>query len=133
MYPRVNFDLPILSMDIVANQGRVSLAVVDPCPVTPNLELPPFYEQPVRWVGAADRLCMYATACMCATAYRHAPLAAEGAQAGACVRAGCPACVAGCDLVPTPCWEPPGQRGTAGRCWPGPLPSSSPLRRAARS
>lgn len=53
MYPRVNFDLPILSMDIVANQGRVSLAIVDPCPVTPNLELPPFYEQPVRWVGPA--------------------------------------------------------------------------------
>lgn len=48
MYPRVNFDLPILSMDVVANQGRVSLAIVDPCPVTPNLELPPFYEQPVR-------------------------------------------------------------------------------------
>lgn len=116
MYPRITYDLPILSMDLVANndmvsglsgRGRrvsrwaelvyiacdmwthggrrvwcgvelagslrrswlleagipeprpckshflplwmqVSLAIVDPCPVTPNLQLPPFYEAPVR-------------------------------------------------------------------------------------
>lgn len=51
MFPRVTFDLPILSMDLVAMDGRVTLAIVDPCPVTPNLQLPAFYEGPVRCVG----------------------------------------------------------------------------------
>lgn len=51
LYPRLTFDLPILSMDIVANAGRVSLAIVDPCPVSPNLQLPPFYAGPVRCLG----------------------------------------------------------------------------------
>lgn len=27
---------------------QVSLAIIDPCPVTPSLQLPPFYEAPVR-------------------------------------------------------------------------------------
>jgi hypothetical protein len=49
MYPRLQYDLPILSMDLVANDGRVSLAIVDPCPVSATLELPPFYDAPVRW------------------------------------------------------------------------------------
>ncbi|KAG7668407.1 hypothetical protein Ndes2526B_g00872 [Nannochloris sp. 'desiccata'] len=43
MYPRPEFDLPILSMDLVANGDRVTLAIIDPCPVTGNLSLPPFY------------------------------------------------------------------------------------------
>ena len=43
MYPRPEFDLPILSMDLVANGDRITLAIVDPCPVTGNLSLPPFY------------------------------------------------------------------------------------------
>ena len=56
MFPRLTFELPILSMDIVATAGgRVSLAIVDPCPVTPDLRLPPFYEQPVRWVRRRRR------------------------------------------------------------------------------
>jgi hypothetical protein len=49
MYPRLQYDLPILSMDLVANDGRVSLAIVDPCPVSASLDLPPFYDAPVRW------------------------------------------------------------------------------------
>lgn len=32
----------------VSLRMQVSLAIVDPCPVTPNLQLPPFYEAPVR-------------------------------------------------------------------------------------
>lgn len=52
MFPRVTFDLPILSMDLVANGGRVSLAVIDPCPVSANLQLPAFYEGPVRQLQA---------------------------------------------------------------------------------
>jgi len=48
MYPKPNFDLPILSMDLVANGDRVTLAIIDPCPVTPSLELPAFYEKGVR-------------------------------------------------------------------------------------
>ncbi|EFN55495.1 hypothetical protein CHLNCDRAFT_23364, partial [Chlorella variabilis] len=55
MYPRLEYDLPILSMDLVANAGRVSLAIVDPCPLSPGLQLPPVYEQPVRWAGPAGR------------------------------------------------------------------------------
>jgi phycocyanobilin:ferredoxin oxidoreductase len=43
MYPKPEFDLPILSLDLVANGDRVSLAIIDPCPVTGNLSLPPFY------------------------------------------------------------------------------------------
>lgn len=47
MFPRLEFDLPILSMDLVAMGGKVSLAIVDPCPLTPDLQLPPFYANPV--------------------------------------------------------------------------------------
>jgi phycocyanobilin:ferredoxin oxidoreductase len=56
MYPRLTYDLPILSMDLVANDGMVSLAIIDPCPVTPNLQLPPFYEAPVRQLQARYQL-----------------------------------------------------------------------------
>eukprot|EP00887_Chlorella_sp_A99_P008056 scaffold12.g8056.t1 len=50
MYPRLQFDLPILSMDLVASAetGAVSLAIADPCPVTPDLSLPSFYAEPIR-------------------------------------------------------------------------------------
>jgi phycocyanobilin:ferredoxin oxidoreductase len=47
MYPRPEFDLPILSMDLVTNGERVTLAIIDPCPVTGNLSLPPFYVKSV--------------------------------------------------------------------------------------
>lgn len=43
MYPRPNFDLPILSLDLVAMEGRVTLAIIDPCPVTQDLSLPAYY------------------------------------------------------------------------------------------
>ncbi len=44
MYPRREFDLPIVSMDMVGTAaGRVSLAVVDACPVALNRSLPPQY------------------------------------------------------------------------------------------
>ena len=48
MFPRTQYDLPLLSFDVVAAGGRVTLAVADPCPVTPNLSLPAFYAQPVQ-------------------------------------------------------------------------------------
>lgn len=41
MYPRLEFDLPILSMDMVAGEGgRVSLAIIDPCPVSWDRSIP---------------------------------------------------------------------------------------------
>lgn len=54
MYPRLQFDLPILSMDLVASAetGAVSLAIADPCPVTPDLSLPSFYAEPIRELQA---------------------------------------------------------------------------------
>ena len=52
MYPRPDFDLPILSLDLVAGEGgRVPLAIIDPCPVSRSLRLPPHYLQGVRWEG----------------------------------------------------------------------------------
>lgn len=48
MYPRNTFDLPILSMDVVAYKGRPSFLIIDPCPVTTNLSLPPLYAQSVQ-------------------------------------------------------------------------------------
>ena len=48
MYPRVSFDLPILSLDLVAYKGRPSLAVIDPCPVSSNLALPSLYANSVN-------------------------------------------------------------------------------------
>ena len=48
MYPRVSFDLPILSLDLVAYKGRPSLAVIDPCPVNTNLTLPSLYANSVN-------------------------------------------------------------------------------------
>ena len=61
MYPHVQYDLPILSMDLVATEGQgVSLAIVDPCPVSANLELPPFYAASVRRAQAAAALASWA-------------------------------------------------------------------------
>lgn len=48
MYPRLEFDLPILSLDLVASSGRVTLAIIDPCPVSTSLQLPTHYLQGVR-------------------------------------------------------------------------------------
>ena len=54
MYPRPEFDLPILSLDMVSNGDRVTLAIIDPCPVTSNLSLPPYYVQSVRYMLHVD-------------------------------------------------------------------------------
>ena len=46
LYPRYKYDLPVLAMDlVVVPGGRVSLAIVDACPVSKNLSLPPHYMQ----------------------------------------------------------------------------------------
>jgi phycocyanobilin:ferredoxin oxidoreductase len=42
-YPRLDFDLPIFALDLVAAGGQVTLAIVDVCPVRPGLALPPAY------------------------------------------------------------------------------------------
>jgi hypothetical protein len=59
MYPNLDFDLPILSMDVVANNGRVSLAIIDPCPTSPNLQLPPVFESSVKWVALLLRTLLF--------------------------------------------------------------------------
>lgn len=48
MYPRMDFDLPILSIDVVAVDGKVTFAIADPCPVTARLTLPGFYSKSVE-------------------------------------------------------------------------------------
>lgn len=40
MFPRAEYDLPILSMDLVLAKGVATLAIVDPCPVNAALTLP---------------------------------------------------------------------------------------------
>jgi len=41
MFPRLEYDLPILGMDMVGAKGRVSLAVVDPSPAAMDRTLLP--------------------------------------------------------------------------------------------
>ena len=48
MYPRTDYDLPILSFDMVGKDGRVSLVCIDPCPVAMDRSLPPIYISLVR-------------------------------------------------------------------------------------
>ncbi|KAL6781439.1 PCYA1 [Auxenochlorella protothecoides x Auxenochlorella symbiontica] len=48
MYPRLEYDLPILSIDVVSVKDRITLALADPCPVNADLRLPEFYAQPIR-------------------------------------------------------------------------------------
>jgi len=48
MYPRAEHDLPILSLDVVAKDGVVSLGIIDPCPVSMTTQLPQDYSQMVR-------------------------------------------------------------------------------------
>lgn len=51
MFPRLEYDLPILSFDMVGKGGgAISLAVIDPCPVSLNRSLPPQYNTTVRRV-----------------------------------------------------------------------------------
>ncbi len=48
MFPRLEYDLPILGMDMVGAKGRVSLAVVDPSPAAMDRTLLPMYSQGIR-------------------------------------------------------------------------------------
>ena len=48
MFPRLEYDLPILGMDIVGVKGRISLAVLDCSPVAMDRSLPPVYAKGVR-------------------------------------------------------------------------------------
>lgn len=48
MYPYVTYDLPILSMDVVAKDGKFSLGIIDPCPVALDRSLPVVYDQMCR-------------------------------------------------------------------------------------
>ncbi len=50
LYPRLDWDLPILSIDLVgsAGSGNVSLAIADPCPAAMDRSLPPAYAQTIR-------------------------------------------------------------------------------------
>lgn len=57
MYPWVNYDLPILCMDLVAKDGVVSLGIIDPCPVSIDRALSPAYVQ----------ICTYAFSSSCST------------------------------------------------------------------
>lgn len=50
MYPRMEYDLPILSFDMVGKDDRVSLVCIDPCPVAMDRSLPPVYVTLVRYV-----------------------------------------------------------------------------------
>lgn len=43
--PRYDFDLPILALDLVVAANRVTLAVVDACPLSRDLSLPRHYMQ----------------------------------------------------------------------------------------
>ncbi|EIE26217.1 ferredoxin-dependent bilin reductase [Coccomyxa subellipsoidea C-169] len=46
LYPHLDYDLPILSFDMVGSEGgRVSLAIADPCPASMDRSLPPVYVQ----------------------------------------------------------------------------------------
>jgi hypothetical protein len=42
-YPRYDYDLPILALDLVVAGGSVTLAVADACPLSSNLTLPQHY------------------------------------------------------------------------------------------
>ena len=44
MFPKKNFDVPILSFDMVGKNGRISLVCIDACPVAMDRSLPPIYK-----------------------------------------------------------------------------------------
>lgn len=47
MYPRADYDLPIMSMDLVAKDGNISLGIIDPCPSRLDGSLPEDYDEMV--------------------------------------------------------------------------------------
>lgn len=48
MYPRVNFDLPVLMLQVTADASGITSAFIDACPVNAMRQLPPYYAAPVR-------------------------------------------------------------------------------------
>ena len=49
LYPRLEYDVPILSLDMVGNEaGGVSLAIVDVCPCVVEGHLPLAYQEAAR-------------------------------------------------------------------------------------
>ena len=48
MYPRAEYDLPIMSMDVVAKDGNISLGIIDPCPSRLDGSLPEDYSEMVE-------------------------------------------------------------------------------------
>jgi phycocyanobilin:ferredoxin oxidoreductase len=52
MYPHLTFDLPLLSMDLVTNEGRVTFAIIDPCPSSLGRVLPPYYPAAINELAA---------------------------------------------------------------------------------
>eukprot|EP00798_Chlamydomonas_sp_ICE-L_P016547 gene16547-22776_t len=47
LYPRYDYDMPILAMDLVIAGGAVTLAIIDACPVR-SMKLPPHYMQTMK-------------------------------------------------------------------------------------
>jgi phycocyanobilin:ferredoxin oxidoreductase len=52
MYPRPQFDVPILGLDVVIARGKVAFAIVDTSPVTTH----PLLELPLEYENMVDRL-----------------------------------------------------------------------------
>jgi len=48
MYPRLIYDVPILCMDVVANDDRICLAIADTSPVRWDKSLPGFYSNAIQ-------------------------------------------------------------------------------------
>lgn len=43
IYPRMEYDIPILSVDMVGKGNQVSLCIIDPCPVRLDRSVPAFF------------------------------------------------------------------------------------------
>ena len=49
LYPKLEYDIPILSLDMVGNEkGEVSLAIVDPCPCVLDGNIPHLHREAAR-------------------------------------------------------------------------------------
>lgn len=49
LYPRLEYDIPILSLDMVGNErGEVSLAIMDPCPCVLDGRIPLVHREAAR-------------------------------------------------------------------------------------
>lgn len=51
MFPNAEYDLPIMSMDVVAKDGIISLGIIDPCPGRLDGTLPEAYNSMVRYTS----------------------------------------------------------------------------------